>query len=115
MKLDPLRAVPGLVAGALVLPDGLPAETVGEGGDALCAELAALRVGLERVGRRLGAGPLTRLAFTTERIEVVVVAGDAFLLAAALHRGLDTRAAQQTLARLALELSDLPQPSLEPA
>lgn len=110
MRLDPLRTVPGLVAGVLFGPDGLPLEVVGEGGDALAAELASLRVGLDRTGRRLGAGEVTRLAFTSERIEVVAVTGGGFLISAAMVRGTDTRGAQQLLARLALDLSDLPRP-----
>lgn len=81
---------------------------VGPGGDALAAELTSLGAVLERMGRRLGAGAVTRVAFTSERVEVVAVAGETFLLAAALQRGTDTRAAGQLLARLASELSDLP-------
>lgn len=112
-KLDPLRGVPGVVACALVGPDGLPAELLGEGGDALAAELASLRVSLDRTARRLGAGSVTRIAFTSERVEVVAVTSGDFILGAAQARGTDTRAAQQLLARLALELTDLPRP--EPA
>lgn len=108
MITEPLRALPGVVASALVGPEGLPIESHGEGGDALSAELASLRVALDRTCRRLGAGEVTRIAFTSERVEVVAVASGAFLLAAALSRGSDTRAAQQTLARLALKLAELP-------
>lgn len=108
MRLDVLRPVPGLIGAVLAGPDGLPLETLGSGGDALAAELTSLRAGLERMGRRLGAGPVTRVAFTAERVEVVAVAGETFVLAAALQRGTDTRAAGQLLARLASELSDLP-------
>ncbi|WP_216317861.1 roadblock/LC7 domain-containing protein [Deinococcus aestuarii] len=108
MRLDLLRTVPGLVGAVLAGPDGLPLETLGSGGDALAAELTSLRTGLERMGRRLGAGQVTRVAFTAERVEVVAVAGESFVLAAALQRGTDTRSAQQFLARLASELSDLP-------
>ncbi|EYB67878.1 hypothetical protein DEIPH_ctg031orf0016 [Deinococcus phoenicis] len=107
-RLDPLRAVPGVIASTLVGPDGLPVELIGEGGDALAAELASLRVGLDRTGRRLGAGNVTRIAFTSERVEVVAVTSGDFILGVALTRGHDTRAAQQHLARLALELTDLP-------
>ncbi|WP_019584854.1 roadblock/LC7 domain-containing protein [Deinococcus apachensis] len=112
MRLDPLRAVPGVVASALVGPDGLFIELIGEAGDALAAELAALRVVLDRVGRRLGAGNVTRVAFTSERVEVVAVTSGDFVLGVALTRGHDTRAAQQLLARLALELTDLPRPEV---
>lgn len=108
MRLDPLRSLPGVVAGALVSPDGLPVELLGEGGDALAAELVSLRVSLDRLGRRLGAGNVTRLAFTSERVEVVAVTSGDFVLGVALTRGHDTRAAQQLLARLALELTGLP-------
>lgn len=112
MKLDPLRAVPGVVASALVGPDGLALEQLGEGGEVLAAELAALQTDLDRLGRRLGAGQVTRLAFTSERVEVVAVSSGEFLLGVALKRGFDTRAAQQLLARLALELAGLPRPEL---
>lgn len=108
MRLDPLRTVPGVVAAALVGNDGLPLEAIGEGGEFLAAELTSLRVGLDRTGRRLGAGSITRLAFTSERVEVVAVTSGDFVLGAALTRGHDTRLAQQLLARLALDLSDLP-------
>ncbi|MEW6421608.1 MAG: roadblock/LC7 domain-containing protein [Deinococcota bacterium] len=108
MRLDPLRTVPGVVAAALVGTDGLPLEAIGEGGEALAAELTSLRVGLDRTGRRLGAGNITRVAFTSERVEVVAVTSGDFVLGVALTRGHDTRLAQQLLARLALDLSDLP-------
>ncbi|GAA5531639.1 roadblock/LC7 domain-containing protein [Deinococcus aluminii] len=108
MRLGPLRAVPGVVAAALVGLDGLPLEVIGEGGDALAAELASLRVGLDRIGRRLGAGNVTRVAFTSERVEVVAVTSGDFVLGVALMRGQDTRMAQQLLARLALDLTELP-------
>ena len=109
-RLDPLRGVPGVVASALVGPDGLPIELLGEGGDALAAELASLRMGLDRTARRLGAGNVTRVAFTSERIEVVAVTSGEFILGVAQTRGTDTRAAQQLLARLALDLGSLPRP-----
>ncbi|GAA5511721.1 hypothetical protein Dcar01_00434 [Deinococcus carri] len=113
MRLDSLRGVPGVMACALVSPDGLPIELLGEGGEALAAELASLRVGLDRLSRRLGAGYVTRLAFTSERVEVVAVTSGDFTLGVAVTRGHDTRLAQQLLARLALELTDLPR--AEPA
>ena len=109
MRLDLLRTIPGVVASTLVGPDGLPIEVVGEAGEALAAELASFRTGLERMGRRLGTGTVTRVAFTSERVEVVAVTLGEFTLGAALLRGHDTRAAQQALARLAVEISDLPQ------
>ncbi|ANE43748.1 roadblock/LC7 domain-containing protein [Deinococcus puniceus] len=108
MKLEPLHAIPGVVASALVGPDGLPIEMYGEAGDALAAELASLRASLDRTGRRLGAGEVTRMAFTSERVEVVALSSGEFVLGAAMLRGSDTRAAQQALARLALDLTDLP-------
>ena len=57
---------------------------------------------------RLGAGDVTRLTFTSERIEVVAVSSGGHVLGVALTRGQDTRSAQQTLARLALDLTNLP-------
>lgn len=110
MRLDSLRAMPGVVAGALLGPDGLPLEVIGEGGDALAAELASLRVSLDRTGRRLGAGNVTRIALTSERVEVVAVTSGDFILGVAQTRGTDTRGAQQALARLAMELTGLPRP-----
>ncbi|MFD2610026.1 roadblock/LC7 domain-containing protein [Deinococcus taklimakanensis] len=108
MKLAALRQLPGVIASALVGPDGLPLEAHGEGSEVLAAELAALRSCTERANRRLGAGDISRLAFTSERIEVVAVTSGPFILGAAMLRGSDTRTTQQTLARLALELRDLP-------
>ena len=52
MIIDPLRTLPGVIAAALVGPDGLPIETHGDGGDAMAAELSALRASLDRTGRR---------------------------------------------------------------
>lgn len=109
MKLDLLRNVPGVVAGTLVGYDGLPIEIVGEGGEALAAELASLRIGVDRLGRRLGTGNVTRVAFTSERVEVVAITLGDFTLGAAVLRGHDTRAAQQAIARLAGEITGLPQ------
>lgn len=105
MRLDTLSALPGVRACALVGEDGLPLEMQGELGDALAAELAALRGSSEWVGRRLGLGQVTRLAFTSDLVEVVAVFTDGFVLGAALLRGTDTRNAQQTLARIALDLA----------
>ncbi len=108
MRIDALRSLPGVIAAALVGPDGLALDSHGEGGDVLAAELASLRATLDRTGRRLGAGEVTRIAFTSERVEVVAVTSGQFLLGAAMLRGSDTRATQQALARIALDLRDLP-------
>ena len=106
MRLDTLSNLLGVRACALVGEDGLPLEMQGELGDVLAAELAALRGSSERAGRRLGAGQMTRLAFTSDLIEVVAVFTGSFTLGAALLRGTDTRTAQQTLARIAIGLND---------
>ncbi|ALW88458.1 roadblock/LC7 domain-containing protein [Deinococcus actinosclerus] len=104
MILDPLRTLPGVIAAALVGADGLAVESYGDGGDGLAAELASLRQGMDRTGRRLGTGDVTRLAFTSERVEVVAVTTGPYTLGAAMTRGSDTRTAQQSLARLAVDL-----------
>ncbi len=104
MILDPLRTLPGVIAAALVGSDGLAVESYGDGGDGLAAELASLRQGMDRTGRRLGTGEVTRLAFTSERVEVVAVTTGPYTLGAAMTRGSDTRTAQQSLARLAVDL-----------
>ncbi|THF88530.1 roadblock/LC7 domain-containing protein [Deinococcus sp. KSM4-11] len=108
MIIDALNGLPGVIAAALVGPDGLPIESQGEGGDPLAAELASLRATFDRIGRRLGAGDVTRLTLTSERVEVVAVSSANHVIGVALTRGQDTRSAQQTLARLALELTGLP-------
>lgn len=108
MKLDVLTNLPGVVASALVGPDGLPIESYGEGGGALAAELAALRGSLDRMERRLGSGEITRLAVTSERIEIVALAVGEFTLGAALIRSSDIRSAQQALAKLAQDVAALP-------
>lgn len=108
MKLDSLRQVPGIVAGVLVGEDGLPIEAIGEGGEALAAELASLRSSITRVSDRMGAGRVTRLAFTSERMEIVAISSGDYIVGTAIQRGNDTRPAQQALARLALEIVDLP-------
>jgi predicted regulator of Ras-like GTPase activity (Roadblock/LC7/MglB family) len=105
MKLDVLHTLPGLVAAALVGRDGLALETVGEGGEALAAELAALRDSAERVGRRLGGGAVSRFALTGEKIEILALTAGDYVLGAALARGVDTRPAQQQLAQLIQELT----------
>ncbi len=117
MRLDTLSTLPGVRACALVGEDGLPLEMQGELGDALAAELASLRASSERVGRRLGLGQVTRLAFTSDLVEVVAVFTGGFAVGAALLRGTDTRNAQQTLARIAVGLASpgqgLPTPSAQ--
>lgn len=105
MKLDALRTLPGLVAAALVGRDGLALETVGEGGEALAAELAALHAGAERVGRRLGGGAISRFALTGEQVEILALTAGDYVLGAALTRGVDTRPAGQGLARLIQDLT----------
>lgn len=107
MKLDALRQQPGIVAGVLVGPDGLPLEMIGDG-DVLAAELAELRHWINRTGTNLQAGRVTRIAFTTEKLEVVALATGKFVLGAAVTRGIDTRLTQQALAKLALDAFDLP-------
>lgn len=109
MRLDSLRAQPGLIAAVLVGPDGLPLEMIGEG-EGLAAELAALRSWIGRADQRLGAGRVTRIALTTEQLELVALASGPYLLGAALTRGVDTRPMQQALAKLALEAAELPHP-----
>lgn len=109
MKLDPLRNIPGMVASVLVGDDGLPIDMIGEGGDALAAELASLRTWLDRTTQRMGAGRVSRVAFTTERMEIVAVASGHYVLGSAVTRGHDTRPVQQALARLALDVAELPE------
>lgn len=108
MKIDVLRDLPGVIASALVGPDGLPVEASGDGGDVLAAELTALRTVLDRLGRRLGAGEVSRIALTSERVEVVAITSGDYVAGAALSRSSDTRSAQQALAKLVLDLGDLP-------
>lgn len=109
MRIAALQNVPGLVAAALVGPDGLALDRLGDGGDILAAELAAMRAALERSARRLGSGEITRLAYTTERVEVFAVMKDQFTLGVAMARGQDQRLAQQTIAQIIRDLQ-LPQP-----
>jgi len=104
VRLAELSTLPGVLACALVGEDGLALEMSGELGEVLAAELAALRSGGERAGRRLSAGQITRLAFTSDTLEVVALFSGARAVGAALPRGSDTRAAQQALARVAAEL-----------
>lgn len=108
MKLDSLRTVPGLVTAVLVGHDGLPLEAIGEGNEALAAEMASLSQTVNRISERMGAGHVTRLAFTSERMEIVALSTGDYLLGAAIQRGNDTRPAQQALAKLALDILDLP-------
>lgn len=97
-----------MVAAVLVGEDGLPIESLGEGGEALAAELASLRTTLIRISERMGAGRVTRVAFTSERMEIVAIASGDYLLGTAIQRGNDTRPAQQAIAKLALEIVNLP-------
>ncbi|GHG05815.1 hypothetical protein GCM10017783_18040 [Deinococcus piscis] len=99
-RLDSLRELPGVSAAALLGTDGLPLAAVGEGAELLAAELASLRGSLDRLGRRLGVGEVSRLALTTPTLEVVALAQGEYTLGAALARGVDTSAARQHLAAL---------------
>lgn len=114
-RLDALSGLAGLRAAALVGHDGLPIEAQGELGDVLSAELASLQGYAERLTRRLGAGQVSRLTFTSDTAEVVALVVGEFVLGAALARGTDTRPAQQVLARLALGFQGLPSPEDRPA
>ncbi|WP_261663703.1 roadblock/LC7 domain-containing protein [Deinococcus sp. Marseille-Q6407] len=108
-RLGSLRELPGVSAAALVGRDGLPLAAAGEGADLLAAELAALRESLDRLGRRLGVGEVSRVAFTMPALEVVALSQGDYTLGAALVRGMDTSAAQQRLAALMDEvLAQLP-------
>lgn len=107
MRLDELRQQPGVIAAVVVGPDGLPLEMIGEA-EGLAAELAELRHWINRVGRRMQAGHVTRIAFTTEKLEIVALATGDYVLGAATTRGLDNRPMQQTLAKLALDAFSMP-------
>lgn len=104
MKLRTLLGAPGVRSAALVGQDGLALEAYGEEGEVLAAELAALRATLDRFSRRVGSGDVTRLAFTTERFEIVAVSVGQYTAGIAVARGNDTRAAQMELARVAVNL-----------
>ena len=54
--------------------------------------------------REVEPSRLKLLAFTSERVEVVAVTTGPYTLGAAMTRGSDTRTAQQSLARLAVDL-----------
>ncbi len=103
--LTPLLSLPGVEGAVLSGPDGLSVESHGNYTDLMAAELTALRHMFERTTRRGGLGGITRMAITAETLEIIVVASGPYLAAIALTRGVDTRHAQQTLARIALELS----------
>lgn len=108
-RLETLRDLPEISVAALVGADGLPVATLGEGSDFLAAELASLHTSLTRLSRRLSAGEVSRLAFTTPTLEVVALSRDGYTLGAAIGRGMDTSAAQQRLAALMDEiLTELP-------
>ncbi|ADV66488.1 roadblock/LC7 domain-containing protein [Deinococcus maricopensis] len=104
MKLNAMMAMPGVQAAVMVGLDGLALEAHGADAERLAAELAALRTSMERITRRLEAGGISRVAFTSDKYEVVAVALPNMMLAALLARGVDTRAAQQELARVALDV-----------
>lgn len=103
--LEPLLQLPGVEGAVLSGADGLSLESHGNYTDLMAAELTALRNMLERGTRRGGLGGISRLAITAETLEIIVVTAGPYLAALALTRGVDTRQAQQALARMALELS----------
>ena len=104
MKLAALMTMPGAQAAVMVGQDGLPLEAHGSEAERLAAEMAALREAMDRITRRLDSGAVSRVSFTSEKFEVVAVALPNVTLATLLTRGVDTRAAQQELARIALDL-----------
>ncbi|WP_161882441.1 roadblock/LC7 domain-containing protein [Deinococcus alpinitundrae] len=97
--------LPGVEGAVLSSADGLNLESYGHYTELLAAELAALRATFERAARQSGLGQMSRVSITAETLEIVAVTAGPYLAAAALTRGIDTRAAQQALARLALNLS----------
>lgn len=103
--LTPLLELPGVEGAVLSSPDGLSVESHGNYTDLMAAELTALRNMFERSTRRGGLGGVSRIAITAETLEIIVVASNQYLAALALTRGVDTRQAQQALARVALELA----------
>ncbi|MFC4455634.1 roadblock/LC7 domain-containing protein [Deinococcus sonorensis] len=105
MRLDPLMSIPGVRSSALVGEDGLPVEMLGEGGDLLAAELASMRQLMDRGGRRMGLGRLSRLTFASDLAEVIALASGQFTVGVSLIRGSDSRLAQQQLARIAGSLA----------
>ncbi len=105
MNVRPLLDVPGVRGAALVGVDGLPLEAYGEDAEVLAAELSALRASLERLSRRLSGGAVTRLAWTSERLEVVAISVGEHTLGVSVARGGDTRPAQLELARAAADLA----------
>ena len=104
MKLRSVLSAPNVRAAALVGRDGLALEAYGEDGETLAAELATLRKDIDRMSRRLSGGALSRVAFTSEKFEVVAVTVGEFTAGVSVSRGGDTRPAQLELARVAAEL-----------
>ncbi|AZI41697.1 roadblock/LC7 domain-containing protein [Deinococcus psychrotolerans] len=96
--------LPGVEGAVLSSSDGLSLESYGHYTELLAAELTALRATFERVSRSSGLGKMSRLAITAETLEIVVVTAGPYLAAVAMTRGIDTRPAQQALAKLALSL-----------
>ncbi|WP_245896053.1 roadblock/LC7 domain-containing protein [Deinococcus irradiatisoli] len=103
--LAEIIGLPGVEGAVLSGPDGLSLESYGHYTELLAAELTALRAVFERAARPNGLGQVSRVAVTAETLEIVAVASGPYTAAAALTRGIDTRGAQQALARLALQLS----------
>lgn len=103
--LGPVIDLPGVEGAVLSSADGLSLESYGHYTELLAAELTALRAVFERASRPSGLGQLSRVAITAETLDIVAVAAGPYLAAAALTRGIDTRAAQQALAQLALSLA----------
>ena len=96
--------LPGVEGAVLCGADGLSLESYGHYTELLAAELSALKAMFERLSRPAGLGSVTRLMITAETLDIVAVAAGPYLAAVALTRGVDTRAAQQALARTALTL-----------
>lgn len=103
--LGPVIDLPGVEGAVLSSTDGLSLESYGHYTELLAAELSALRAVFERAARPGGVGGVSRLAITTDSMEIVAVTAGQYLAAVALTRGVDTRAAQQALARMALSLA----------
>lgn len=103
--LNSVTSLPGVEGAVLSGSDGLSLESYGHYTELLSAELTALRSVFERASRQGGLGKMSRLAITAETLEIVAVAAGPYLAAVALTRGIDTRPAQQALARMALSLS----------
>ncbi|WP_420595869.1 roadblock/LC7 domain-containing protein [Deinococcus sp.] len=103
--LGPVIDLPGVEGAVLSGEDGLSLESYGHYTELLAAELIAIRSVFERLSRPAGLGGVTRLAITAETLDIVAVTAGPYLAAVAMTRGVDTRAAQQALARMALGLT----------